>query len=142
MKKMIGLCAAMTAILMATTAFAASDPADNASAYSYNTGKQAYAARMAEEHPWYDNADEATAAEYSYNIGTQSAQARNDAFAGMPTGDEAGEEELDSFYQTQGLGDGSAYTDGQYDEAGKSGYSYMAGQAAYQSWHAAFETGK
>ena len=142
MKKMIGLCAAMTAILMAATAFAASDPADDASAYSYNTGKQAYAARMAEEHPWYNNADEATTADYGYNTGAQSAQARNDAFAALPTEDGVSEEELDSFFQTQGLGDGSAYADGQYDEAGRSGYSYMAGQAAYQTWHAAFETGK
>ena len=142
MKKMIGFCAAMTAILMAATAFAASNPADNVSAYSYNTGKQAYAARMAEEHPWYDNADEATTADYSWNTGVQAAQTRSNAFAALPTGDELSEEELDSFFQTRGLGNGSAYTDGQYDEAGKSGYGYMAGQAAYQSWHAAFETGK
>ena len=142
MKKMIGLCASMTAILMAVTAFAASNPADNASAYSYNTGKQAYAARMAEEHPWYVGAKEATSAGYSWNTGAQSAQARNNAFAALPTGDELSEEELDSFFRAQRLGDGSAYADGQYDEAGKSDYGYMAGQAAYQSWHAVFETGK
>ncbi len=53
MKKSAIIVSALTAVLtagsMAVPAFAASNPADNARSYSYNTGRQVYEARMAEE---------------------------------------------------------------------------------------------
>ena len=65
MKKLAVIGSTLAAIIavgsMSIPAFAASNPADDASTYSYNTGKQSYEARMAEEHPWFDNEDEKTA---------------------------------------------------------------------------------
>jgi len=60
------LAAVLVAGSMAIPVFAASNLADDASTYSYNTGKQAYGARMAEAHPWFDNEDEKTTANYSF----------------------------------------------------------------------------
>ena len=61
MKKLAVIGSTLAAVLvagsMAIPAFAASNPADDASTYSYNTGKQAYEERMAEEHPWFDKPD-------------------------------------------------------------------------------------
>ena len=61
--------AALVAGSMSMTAFAASNPADDVSTYSYNTGRQAYEAFKAEEHPWFDNEDETTTANYSFHAG-------------------------------------------------------------------------
>ena len=142
MKKFATIGTVFAAVLLAAslslTALAASDPADDVTGYSYNTGKQAYAARMAEEHAWYDNEDESVTAEYSFRVGAQNAQTRVNAFAEMPTGDDLTDEELDSFFQSHGVGIGAAYANGQYDEAAKSSYGYNEGQAAYQQRHASF----
>mgnify|MGYP000013458935 CR=1 FL=1 len=142
MKKFATIGTVFAAVLLAAslslTAFAASDPADDVAGYSYNTGKQAYAARMAEEHAWYDNEDDSVTAEYSFRAGSQNAQARGNAFAEMPTGDDLTDEELDSFFQSHGIGNGAAYANGQYDEAAKSGYGYNEGQTAYEQRHASF----
>ena len=79
---------------MSVTAFAASNPADDVSTYSYNTGRQAYEARMAEKPAWFDNEDEATTANYSFHAGNQAAEARIEAFKAMPTGENLTDEEL------------------------------------------------
>ena len=129
MKKSAVIGSTLAAIIavgsMSIPAFAASNPADDASTYSYNTGKQSYEARMAEEHPWFDNEDEETTANYSFNAGSQAAQARNSAFAEMPTGDDLTDEELDAFFQSHGIGNGAAYANGEYDETLKSSYGYV-----------------
>ena len=142
MKKIAFIGSTLAAVLvmgsMAIPAFAASNPADDASTYSYNTGKQSYEARMAEDHPWFDNEDEETTANYSFNAGTQAAQARNNAFAEMPTGDDLTDEELDAFFQNHGIGNGAAYANGEYDESLKNSYGYATGQTAYQQRHASF----
>lgn len=142
MKKSAIIVSALTAVLtagsMAVPAFAASNPADNAGSYSYNTGRQAYEARMAEDHPWFDNEDDAATADYSFHIGTQASQDRNNAFDEMPEGDDLTEEELDAFFQSHGIGSGAAYVNGQYEESAKSSYGYAKGQAAYQQRHASF----
>lgn len=142
MKKLAVIGSTLAAVLVAGSmtipAFAASNPADDASTYSYNTGKQSYEARMAEDHPWFDNEDDETTANYSFNAGSQAAQSRNSAFAEMPTGDDLTDEELDAFFQSQGIGNGAAYENGQYNESAKSSYGYAKGQAAYQERHASF----
>ncbi len=142
MKKSTVLGTTLAAVLvtasMTVPAFAASNPADDASTYSYNTGKQSYEARMAEDHPWFDNEDEETTANYSFNAGSQSAQARNSAFTEMPTGDDLTDEELDAFFQSHDIGNGAAYANGEYDESLKSSYGYAAGQASYQKRSASF----
>ena len=142
MKKLAVIGSALAAVLiagsMAIPAFAASNPADDASAYSYNTGKQSYESRMAEAHPWFDNEDDETTANYSFNAGSQAAQSRNSAFAEMPTGDDLTDEELDAFFQSHGIGNGAAYANGEYDESLKSSYGYAKGEAAYQQRHASF----
>ncbi len=132
------LAAVLVAGAMTIPAFAASNPADDASTYSYNTGKQSYEDRMAENHPWFDNEDDETTANYSFSAGSQAAQTRNNAFADMPTGDDLTDEELDAFFQSHGLGNGAAYVNGEYNESLKSGYDYAAGQTAYQQRHASF----
>ena len=93
------IAAALVAGSMSVTAFAASDPADDVSAYSYNTGRQAYEAFKAEEHPWFDNEDEATTANYSFHTGNQAAEARIEAFKEMPTGENLTDEELAAFFE-------------------------------------------
>ena len=142
MKKLAVIGSTMAAVLvagsMAIPAFAASNPSDDASGYSFNTGKQSYETRMAEDHAWYDNEDDSVTEGYSFNIGSQAAQSRNSAFAEMPTGDDLSDEELDEFFQSHGIGNGAAYANGQYDESAKSGYGYAKGQAAYQQRHASF----
>ena len=142
MKKLAVIGSTLAAVLvagsMSLTAFAASNPADDASGYSYNTGKQSYEARMAEDHAWYDNEDDSVTEGYSFNTGSQAAQSRNNAFAEMPTGDDLSDEELDAFFQSHGIGSGAAYADGQYDESAKTDYGYSKGQAAYQQRHASF----
>ena len=142
MKKLAVIGSTLAAVLvagsMAIPAFAASNPSDDASGYSYNTGKQSYEARMAEDHAWYDNEDDSVTEGYSFHIGSQAAQSRNSAFAEMPTGDDLSDEELDEFFQSHGIGNGAAYSNGQYDESAKSGYGYAKGQTAYQQRHASF----
>jgi hypothetical protein len=126
---------------MTTPTYAASNPADDPSTYSYNTGKQSYEARMAEDHPWFDNEDEETTANYSFRDGLSKAQNRKNAFAAMPTGDDLTDEELAAFFSANGLGSGSAYSNGVYDEAAKSEYGFYAGQSAYEQRHASFANG-
>ena len=142
MKKLAVIGSTLAAVLvagsMAIPAFAASNPADDASGYSYNTGKQSYETRMAEDHAWYDNEDDSVTEGYSWGIGSQTAQSRNSAFAEMPTNDDLSDEELDAFFQSHGIGNGAAYANGQYDESLKSNYGYAKGQAAYQQRHASF----
>ena len=142
MKKLAVIGSTIAAVLvagaMSVTAFAASNPSEDASGYSYNTGKQSYETRMAEDHSWYDNEDDSVTEGYSFNIGSQAAQSPNSAFAEMPTGDDLSDEELDEFFQSHGIGNGAAYSNGQYDESAKSGYGYAKGQAAYQQRHASF----
>lgn len=142
MKKLAVIGSTLAAVLvagsMAIPAFAASNPSDDASGYSYNTGKQSYEARMAEDRAWYDNEDDSVTEGYSFHIGSQAAQSRNSAFAEMPTGDDLSDEELDEFFQSHDIGNGAAYSNGQYDESAKSGYGYAKGQTAYQQRHASF----
>lgn len=142
MKKLAVIGSTIAAVLvagaMSVTAFAASNPSDDASGYSYNTWKQSYETRMAEDHSWYDNEDDSVTEGYSFNIGSQAAQSRNSAFAEMPTGDDLSDEELDEFFQSHGIGNGAAYSNGQYDESAKSDYGYAKGQTAYQQRHASF----
>ena len=95
--------AALVAGSMSMTAFAASNPADDVSTYSYNTGRQAYEVFKAEEHPWFDNEDEATTANYSFHTGNQAAEARIEAFKEMPTGDDLTDEELAAFFEKYGM---------------------------------------
>ena len=142
MKKLAVISSTLAVVLvagsMAIPAFAASNPSDDASGYSFNTGKQSYETRMAENHVWYDNEDDSVTEGYSFNIGSQAAQSRNSAFAEMPTGDDLSDEELDEFFQSHGIENGAAYVGGQYNESAKSGYGYAKGQAAYQQRHASF----
>ena len=112
--------------------------ADDISAYSYKTGQQSYETRMSETPEWFDNKDEAETADYSFNTGNQNAQARKNAFAGMPAGDDLSDEELNEFFSSNGLGIGSAYENGEYNESAKASYGYNKGQAAYQERHASF----
>ncbi|MCR4891604.1 MAG: hypothetical protein K5989_05430 [Lachnospiraceae bacterium] len=142
MKKMARFSSIMAAILvvssMAIPAYAASDPADDVSTYSYNEGKKAYEALQAEGHPWFDNEDEATTANYSFHAGNQAAVSRNNIFAGMPTGDDVTEEEMQAFFESNGLGEGAAYENGEYNEDLKSSYGYMTGKAAFEARQATF----
>ena len=95
--------AALVAGSMSMTAFAASNPADDVSTYSYNTGRQAYEVFKAEEHPWFDNEDETTTANYSFLAGNQAAEARIEAFKAMPTGENLTDEELAAFFEKYGM---------------------------------------
>ena len=133
------IAAALVAGSMSVTAFAASNPADDVSTYSYNTGRQAYEAFKAEEHPWFDNEDEATTANYSFHAGNQAAEARIEAFKEMPTGDDLTDEELAAFFEKYGIGEGSAFKDGVYDETAKASYGYTKGQTAAQERQASFQ---
>ena len=124
---------------MSITAFEAANPADDVSTYSYNTGRQAYEAFKAEEHPWFDNEDETTTANYSFHAGNQAAEARIEAFKAMPTGENLTDEELAAFFEKYGIGEGSAYKDGVYDETAKASYGYIKGQTASQERQASFQ---
>ena len=124
---------------MSVTAFAASNPADDVSTYSYNTGRQAYEARMAEKPAWFDNEDETTTANYSFHAGNQAAEARIEAFKAMHTGENLTDEELAAFFEKYGIGEGSAYKDGVYDETAKASYGYIKGQTASQERQASFQ---
>ncbi len=146
MKKFAVISSALAAVVLVSalsvSAYAESDPADDTASYSYVAGEQAYTERMAEEHPWFDNEeDEEASADYSFHGGRANAQARKNAFAGMPTEDDLSDEELDAFFSANGIGSGAAYEDGVYNEAAKSAYGFQAGQAAYQQRHAAFANG-
>lgn len=132
------LAAGAIAFVSAVPAFAASDPEDDASTYSYAEGEAAYEARMAESHPWSEEEESAESADYSYHIGTASAEVRQNSFAGMPAGDDLTDEELNEFFSAAGIGEGAAYADGNYEETLKSGYGYTAGQAAYAARAASF----
>lgn len=142
MKKFAVISTALAAVLAAgalsVTAFAASDPADDAGDYSYTTGQQAYEERMEEEHDWFNDEDDPVPADYSFNAGSQKAQARNKAFAGMPAGEDVEKEDVEAWFESNGIGSGSAWNDGEYDEAAAANYGYLKGQAAYQARHASF----
>lgn len=142
MKKIAVIGSTLAAVLVAGSmtipAFAASNPTDNASGYSYNTGKQSYETRMAEDHAWYVGEDDSITSGYSWNAGSQAAQSRGNAFAEMPTGDDVAKEEIEAWFESKGIGNGAAYSNGQYDESAKSSYGYAKGQAAYQQRHASF----
>ena len=142
MKKFAVIGSALTAVLtagaIAVPVLAASNPADDASTYSYNTGNQAYEERMAEEQEWYDNEDESVTADYSFNTGSQTAQVRNNTFAEMPAGDDVAKEDVEAWFEESSIGEEAAWTDGQYDESAKANYGYAKGQAAYQQRHASF----
>ena len=142
MKKLSLITSTLAAVVLAGSmsipAFAASNPADNAAAYSYNTGRQAYEARMNEEHAWFDNEDESVTAGYSFHKGDEAAQARVSAFAEMPTGENLTEEELAAFFQSHGIGTGSAYENGEYNEEAKAAYGYNKGLSEWQQRHASF----
>ncbi len=125
------------AFVSAVPAFAASDPEDDAGTYSFAEGEAAYEARMAETHPWFEE-DDSEFADYSYHIGTASAEARQNSFAGMPAGDDLTDEELNEYFSAAGIGEGAAYADGSYEETLESGYGYTAGQAAYAARAASF----
>ena len=111
MKKFAVIVSALTAVLTAgaivVPVLAASNPADDISTYSYNTG-------------------------------SQSAQARNNTFAEMPSGDDAAKGDVEAWFEENGIGEEAAWTDGQYDESAKTSYGYVKGQAAYQERHASF----
>ena len=131
---------ALTAGTMAMPVLAQSNPADDANGYSYSTGKVSYTARMEEEHAWYDNEDSSVTADYSFNAGSSAAQARNNAFAGMPTGDDVTKEEIEAWFAANGIGEGTAWVNGAYDESAKSSYGYAKGQSAAQERQATFTT--
>ena len=142
MKKKAVIGSTMAAVLVASSmaipVFATSNPADDASGYSYNTGKQSYESRMSEDHAWYDNENDSVTSGYSFNVGSQTAQSRNSAFAQMPAGDDLTKEDIEAWFETNGIGEGSAWSDGQYNESAKGSYGYAKGQAAYQQRHASF----
>lgn len=142
MKKFAVIGSTLAAVLVAGSmtipAFAASNPADDAGGYSYNTGRQSYESRMAEDHTWYDNEDESVTSGYSFNVGSQAAQSRNNAFSEMPAGDDVAKEDIEAWFESNGIGNGAAYSNGQYDESAQSSYGYAKGQAAYQQRHASF----
>ena len=142
MKKPTVIASALAAVMvigsLSVSAFAASDPADDVSGYSYNAGRQSYETRMAEGHEWFGDQDEAAAADYSFHTGSANAQSRIGAFAGMPAEDEHTDEELADFFAAHGLGGGAAYANGEYDSAAESGYGYSVGQAACRQRHASF----
>ena len=146
MKKSAFIGSALAAVLVSATmaipAFAASNPADDASAYSYSTGRKNYESRMAEEHSWYDSEDDSVTAGYSFNAGSQAAQARNKAFAGMPAGDDVAKEDVEAWFGSNGIGGGAAWPNGQYEESAKTGYGFMTGQAANQERQASFSESK
>ena len=131
--------AALVAGSMSMTAFAASNPADDVSTYSYNTGRQAYEAFKAEEHPWFDNEDETTTANYSFHAGNKAAEEGSEAGKEMSTGENLTDEELAAFFEKYGIGEGSAYKDGVYDETAKASYGYIKGQTASQERQASFQ---
>lgn len=124
--------------IMSVSAFAASEPADDVTTYSYNTGMSDYDERMSEDHPWFDNACESETSGYSFNSESANALARINAFANLPTETELTDEELAAFFEKYGIGEGSAWADGEYDESLKSSYGYTVGQAAYLERHTSF----
>ncbi|MGN1024286.1 MAG: hypothetical protein ACI4OJ_12350 [Lachnospiraceae bacterium] len=132
------LAAVLAAGALAVPAFAASNPADDAESYSYSAGRQAYAARMAEDHPWYDNEEDAVIDGYSFQTGVMAAADRNNAFAELPAGDDLTDEELDAFFKSHGIGTGLAYADGTYDASAKADYGYAAGQSTAKQRQSTF----
>ena len=130
----------LTIASLAVPTFAASNPADNASSYSYSTGRQAYESRMAEDHAWYDNEDDSVNADYSFNIGSETAKSRINTFSNMPAGDDISKEDIEAWFGSNTIGENSAWSNGQYDESAIGSYGYAKGQAAYQQRHAAFSS--
>ena len=124
----------------ALPAFAASNPADDISAYSYAAGKTSYEARMAEDHAWYNNEDASVTQNYRFRIGSRAASARSEAFAELPSDRALTDEELAEFFAGKGIGEGSSCSDGAYNEAAKNGYGYAAGREAAQARQASFGT--
>lgn len=133
------IAAALVAGSMSMTALAVSNPADDVSAYGYNTGLKAYETFMAEEHPWFDNEDEETTANYGFHAGDQATQARIEAFKAMLAGEDLTDEELAAFFEKYGIGEGAAYRDGEYDESAKASYGYMKGKTTFQDHQASFQ---
>ena len=141
MKKSNILRSTVTAVLIAASVsvpvFAASNPADDVTAYSYNAGKSSYETRMAEEHTWFDNKDDAETADYSFRKGLSATQDRAAAFAELP--ENPTDEELAAFFEKHQIGSGSAWTDGVYNEDTKSGYGFQKGLSSWQERQAQFE---
>ncbi len=132
-RKLTAVTSTFAAIALAATmcvpAFAASDPADDVSKYSYNVGKQAYEAFKAEAaatHTWFDNEDAAATANYSFHTGNQEAEARDAAYAELPA--DADDATKAAFYAAHDFG-GPTWVNGAYDEAGKAEYSFHKGGA-------------
>lgn len=118
-----------------TSAFAVSNPKDDAAQYSYNAGQSAYKARMSASG--YSEDDTVSNESYSFNTGRNNAQNRKNAYTALP--ENATDEQLAEFYENSGLGEGSAYTDGTYNTEAKGSYGYNTGKSSYQQRHAAFE---
>ena len=104
---------------------------------------------------------------YSYNTGKETAESRQSIYTELP--ENPTDEELEEFYSSNEMGEGSAYSDGEYDESLKSsygynkgkqenetranefteedgnenysneGYSYTKGEQSYAEWHKEFE---
>ncbi|MDO4960604.1 MAG: hypothetical protein Q4E57_01925 [Eubacteriales bacterium] len=129
------LAAVLVAGTMAVPAFAASNPADDAGSYSYNTGRSSYTA--VQEEYGYSDSDTITNEAYSFNTGRKNAQNRGSLFSGLA--EDMTKEEAEAFFAENGLGKGSAYVDGAYDESAKINYGYNTGYARYQQWHSTFE---
>ena len=56
----------------------------------------------------------------------------------MPTGDDVTKEDIEAWFESKGIGEGSAWSDGQYDESLKSSYGYTKGQTESQQRLATF----
>ena len=51
----------------------------------------------------------------------------------MPTAEDVPEEELNAFFTENGLGEGAAFENGEYNEDLKSSYSFHTGRSAYEA---------
>ncbi|MGN1405676.1 MAG: hypothetical protein ACI4WM_05360 [Erysipelotrichaceae bacterium] len=131
-KTVVCSCAAILLAMsfMTMTVFAASNPEDDASAYSYGTGKTSAQVRRS---AYGDSNEENVNTEYSYYAGSASARNRNALFESMPQGDDVSDEELEQYFMGNGLGTDSAYFNGAYDANLKTAYGYTKGHATYIS---------
>lgn len=132
---MIRFASTTLAALLTTGALAlpvcAANPNDDTSNFSFNQGRSAYEEIM-EEHG-YSEDDEISNPDFSFNTGRTANEARKNAFAGMPTAEDVSEEELNEFFTSNGLGEGAAFANGEYNEDLKSNYSFNTGRSAYEA---------
>ena len=132
---MIKFASATLAALITTGALAlpvcAANPSDDTTNFSFHTGQSAYE-EMMEEHG-YSEDDTVSNPDYSFNTGRTSNEARKSAFANMPTAEDVPEEELNAFFTENGLGEGAAFENGEYNEDLKSSYSFNPGRSAYEA---------